>query len=177
MKLWVARHGDAGVPLPTTGVDPSYDRYRPLSDLGQAQVRSVANMLAECEYTPRVIVCSEYERARQTAELFGYALGIQVAVSPELNPFTPAKAFIQKLLDSAQSKRVMIVGHHDNLTPALSAFGGDMGECASDGDKGDGDFPALAKAEVRFLSIDRETGEWECNERLCPSDVAMEDEY
>lgn len=173
MKLWIARHGSAGPHV----ADPAQERDRDLTDDGRDAVEAVASELAKQPVQPRIILASNYARVAQTADAFGGTLGVQVDLVDELNPHMPMDRFLSMLLDSDETKRVMIVAHVDNTSPTMNALDGDMGDCARDGDDvSDGPWPPLVKGEVRYVGIDRGTGAWQCRWRCTPSDVGFDDE-
>ncbi len=66
MLLLLARHADAGVSDALRWPD---DGDRPLTDLGRATQRAIAQRLADAELSPSLIVSSPLLRARQTAEI------------------------------------------------------------------------------------------------------------
>jgi phosphohistidine phosphatase SixA len=176
VKLFLVRHSEAG----GHASDPQVERERPLTEFGIEMAEAMAELMlkssAPAYVLPNFILCSPYQRAVQTADIFGRALGIDVSIASELSPDSPAKSLIEMLLADDAHKRPMVCGHHDNLVPAMCAFGGDMGEWARPNDDfSRGDFPMMAKAGVFRVSIDRQTGEWVGRDRYCPSEAGYPD--
>lgn len=172
MKLYVMRHGPAG----PADDDPKVERERPLLPKGRKLVQTVADAMADAGEVPNVGFASPLARATQTADIIGAALGFQVNAIDDLAPNRPLEDRILEMMSHGEVKRMLIVGHVDNTSPAFSNLGGDMGKCARDSDKSDGDWPDLVKGEVRRLRIDRKTGKWKCRWRLLPSDLGFPDE-
>lgn len=169
MKIWIMRHGDAG----EDAADPEEERDRPLSAEGIEQVSAVARALAAKDVRPKVVVASDYARTAETADLVGKILGVKVALTSALAPHLPARPVLEDLLADENSKRVLVVGHHDNLVPGLSEMGGDFSpvEGADDVYDGDDDCPELAKGECVRLKFDRGSGTWTAVDRVRPDDV------
>lgn len=115
MKIYFMRHGDAGAP----SLDPADERNRPLTDAGVAEVKAIAEELRLRGEDPRVIFCSDLTRATQTADIVAGTLGTTKGayLLDDLGPFYPIGPIVQRLLEDPDSKRVMIVGHHDNMEP------------------------------------------------------------
>jgi phosphohistidine phosphatase SixA len=161
LKLWLARHSEAGGP----DRDPVEERERELTEEGEAIAEDVARGMKKAGEIPEVIFASNYRRASQTGDIFGKILGCDVDLIDECNPHMPLCEFIQTILADENSKRVMIVGHSDNMIPALEELGVDETD----------DF---AKGEVRRYKIDRDSGKSKERWRLRPSDVGKyEDDF
>lgn len=161
MKLWIMRHGDAG----EVSDDPEKERERPLTEEGEKTIEAIAKGMADADEVPNVIFASCFTRTQQTGDIVGKALEVPVDLLDELAPHLPLARWLMGLIQSEDLKRVMIVGHHDNLEPCFEEL--------SDGQT---PFEELAKGEVRRFDVDRDTGEWQEEWRLKPSDVGFEDE-
>jgi phosphohistidine phosphatase SixA len=154
------RHGPAGPPSD----DPEKERSRPLTKDGEELVAAVAEAMLKAGEEPRVIFASNYERTARTADIVGSVLGAGVDLIDECSPHMPLASFFRFLLDDDDTKRVMIVGHSDNIVPALNELD-------------DNGFDDIAKGEVRRLKIDRKSGEWKEIWRLVPSVLGFKDDY
>jgi phosphohistidine phosphatase SixA len=137
MKLWLARHADAGA----YSSDPARERERPLTSLGVKQASAVARRMRVDGERPRVILASPLARAMETADIFGRVLGVRVEPWDDL---TPNRELIPAVLELATSgaRRVMLVGHQDNLDPLTEDRSGE-------GPK------LFERAEVRRYALDR----------------------
>jgi phosphohistidine phosphatase SixA len=161
VKLWVMRHAYAG----DFSEDPKKERERPLKPEGVEMAKAVAGAMSEAGEEPKVIFASPFVRTTSTADIVGKALGIQVNIIDDLAPNRPLEDRVLELMGHDAMKRIMIVGHVDNTTPALDGFGSDDGSKWKD----------LVMAEVRRLKIDRKTGAWRVKWGVKPSDLGLED--
>jgi phosphohistidine phosphatase len=157
VKLWIARHGDAG----KYSTDPDIERSRPLTPVGKKTVDLVAQRLRAMGEMPRVILASPLSRTMESADILGAALGCRVDTEDCLQPNRPLVSWLLDLIDDDDYSRVMIVGHTDNITPAMTTLAED------------GRFDPLCKGECRRYKIDRKGGDWEEKLRVRPSDVGM----
>lgn len=159
MKLWVARHAYAGDP----STDPKKERERELLPEGKATALAIARTMAALAEIPKVIFCSPFARAIMTADIFGKELGIQVNVIGDLAPMRPIEDAILGLAAKGETKRIMVVGHVDNTTPAMENLGGDQ------------KWKDLVMAEVRRVKFSRNDGSWKLRWAIKPSDVGRKD--
>ncbi len=95
--------------------DPNLkDHERPLNEIGQVQIPSVAKMLTKEGLKPDLILSSTALRTRQTAELMAKVIGFsgKFIYTDELYESNMKKYFeaLQDLPDESQT--VMIVGHN-----------------------------------------------------------------
>ena len=118
MDLYLLRHGIA-VEHGTLGFERDSDR--PLTPVGERQLRRTAAAMRKMDLGFDLILSSPVVRARQTAEIVAESLKLkrQLAFSDELTPSGSPKALLQKLngLKSAP-ERILLVGHE----PYLSRF-------------------------------------------------------
>lgn len=162
MKLWLARHGFAGDYSP----DPAAERARELTPGGRLVVRAVATALrARGDVRPKVILSSPLRRTMQTADVLGSVLGAPVEPLPALVPHLPVAHVIRKLA-AREMRRVMLVGHTDNLSPA-SAELLDL-DVVPPADE-------FRIAEVRGYDLDRKSGHATERFRLSPTDLGLPD--
>lgn len=158
MKLWVGRHSDAGEYIP---YDPKKERERPLTAKGRAMTKAIGSAMGSAGEIPNVIFSSPLIRAQQTADILGALLAVQVNVIDDLAPNRPLEDRLLELMGHSEMKRIMIVGHHDNMEPGFENLGGK--------------FDPIAMGEVRRLRIDRKTGDWSERWRAQPSEFGFED--
>lgn len=177
MKLFVARHSDAGAFIPD---DPKAERDRPLTSKGKKLVQAVAGAMADAGEIPTVGFASPLIRTSQTADMLGALLLFQVNIMDDLAPNRPLEDRLLEMMMHGELRKFLIVCHVDNTTPAFEHFGGDMGDCYRDQDEDTIGNPRhwapLVKGEIRRIKIDRKTGRWTCKWRLLPSDVGFADE-
>lgn len=113
-ELHLLRHADAGDPAAWSGDDAD----RPLSTKGERQAERLASFLADRGFTPDAIISSPLARARQTAEIVGGRLGIDVAIDERLRGPLDLAMLDQMLADLGGPVRPILVGHD----PAFSEF-------------------------------------------------------
>lgn len=168
-KLWVARHCYAGDP----SSDPKVERERPLTPEGRATARAIASAMIKAGEIPYAIFCSPYARTVQTADIIAKTINaaganlkdsaLQVNSIGDLAPLRPLEDGILSLLANGEVKRLLLVGHKDNTTPAMNNFGGDT------------KWKDLTMGEVRRVSINRKSGKWELRWTIRPSDLGLTD--
>jgi phosphohistidine phosphatase SixA len=159
VNIFVMRHGPAGL----ASTDSDREKWRGLTDGGREVVLAVAREMLEQGEVPNFIVCSSYSRTCETAKILGQILGVSVDELDELTPNMPIRPVVEAFLADDNAKRVMIVGHTDNIDPFLEAETGDDEK--------------LAKGEVRRYDFDRAGEGAEEKWRLLPSDLGFVDEY
>ncbi len=120
MKLYFLRHGKADW--------PAWDRpddERPLNKEGRREMKRIAKFLAGLKLKPMILLTSPLPRARQTAEIAGKALDLEVRQERGLVPgFNVTK--LRALFKRVGDKDVMIVGHEPDFTNVIGALtGGD----------------------------------------------------
>lgn len=150
MRVYLVRHGDAG----DYSSDPATERSRALTLQGRKAAEQVAMAMGKMGEVPAVIVASPFARAQQTADIMGRVLGAPVGLDDALQPHLPIERW---LLRQARMglRRLMVVGHHDNMVPGLEALG-------------EKPFDKPKKAEARRLKLDRLDGDWSEIWRLIP---------
>jgi phosphohistidine phosphatase len=111
-QLYFLRHADAGDPVAWTGPD----EVRPLSGKGQKQARRLGKFLAEVGFTPDAIITSPKTRARETAEILGDALGVDISIDDRLGGGLDAVSIEAILFDAGEPKRPLLVGHDPDLS-------------------------------------------------------------
>jgi len=139
---------------------------RPLLPEGVATATAIAKAMLAAGELPICIFCSNYARAVQTASIYGRVLDVNVASLGDLAPIRPLAPAISNLVqtkDSERLRRVMLVGHVDNTTPAMNDLGGDV------------KWAKLVMGEVRRVEIDRDDLGWELRWSLKPSDIGRPD--
>ncbi len=160
MKLYIGRHAYAGA----SSADPKKERDRPLTPEGRAMAKAIANAMAAAGEIPRVIFSSPFQRAIETSDIYGKTWGVQVNVVGEMAPVRPLTNSIADLLQAPEKlKRVLLVGHVDNTTPAMREL--------EDGDK----WKPLVMGEVRRVTMSRSDLCWTLKWQIRPSDLGLKD--
>ena len=127
MQLLFLRHGiavDHGAP----GYEDN-DDARPLTDKGRRVTKAVARGLQRLA-EPDLILTSPLPRARETADIVGAALGVQVVETPLLGlGFNPlqlmdALELAQTTLGDAPLRQVVLVGHEPSMSGTIGALVG-----------------------------------------------------
>lgn len=109
MNLYLMQHGEA--------VAEDLDPARPLSEAGRRHVMAVA---ARCGVHLGHVFHSDKLRARQSAEILGYAFGATVVQRQDLGPNAPVEPIAAWLNDHRED--LALVGHLpflDRLTSLL----------------------------------------------------------
>ena len=149
------------------------DIDRPLKPQGIVAAKAVARwMLDNLEPgdRPKRIEHSPAVRTTETAKIVGDILKVPVSMNRNLFIDKPVEMVIKALCDDKKAKRVMLVGHSDNIPPALRVLNWLSGE-----DKYGVD--PFATAEMRILDVDRKTYTWDEIDRVLPSWCGAEDLY
>ena len=112
MRLYLVRHGEA--------LDEAVDPERPLSQRGVQEVALTGHFLKEIGAKPRVVICSEKLRARQTAERLLQEMGQKEKIEQRkgLAPKDNPEPFAEEL--GLFSSDLLIAGHSPFL-PRLAA--------------------------------------------------------
>lgn len=152
------RHGYAGDPL----ADPKAERDRPLRAEGRAAALAIAKAMDACGEYPCSVFSSPYTRTTQTADIVAKYFGLPNDPLGDLAPVRPLVPSIEELVSYGKLKRILLVGHVDNTTPAMRSLGDD-------------DWKDLVMAEVRRVKIDRDSLEWCLKWQLKPSDIGLKD--
>jgi phosphohistidine phosphatase len=118
MELYLARHGDAGLPDPRRWPD---DRARPLTPSGTERLQQVARMLRATAEPVQVALCSPLLRARQTAEVFHRLAGWPA--SQECAARVP-DGWPDEVLEALTAHRgaasVALIGHQPKLSALIA---------------------------------------------------------
>lgn len=126
----VIRHGLAEDPV--AGRD---DAERPLSPEGMAEMEQIAVGLAVLQRAPRVVLCSPYRRALETARQVAAAFGgIELETDPRLAAGAAPAQVMAVVNAHCQGDRggVAVVGHEPDLGRFVShaLAGSERGFCA-----------------------------------------------
>ena len=81
MRLILIRHADAAPPIAGQA-----DAERPLSTVGKEQAQQLARFLHRQQLCPSLLLCSPYQRARQTAEPLQRICGSEIWMDSALTP-------------------------------------------------------------------------------------------
>lgn len=112
MRLYLVRHGEA--------LDEAVDPERPLSQRGVQEIALTGHFLKEIGAKPRIVICSEKLRARQTAERLLQEMGQKEKIEQRkgLAPKDNPEPFAEEL--GLFSSDLLIAGHSPFL-PRLAA--------------------------------------------------------
>ncbi|MCB4756801.1 MAG: phosphohistidine phosphatase SixA [Elusimicrobia bacterium] len=112
MKVYLMRHGEA---VPRSEWEGS-DSSRPLSKEGRADVERAGRGMAKDDWSIDLILCSPYQRAKETATLVASSRGRGDVVSlPELAPGVRPDAIQEALKPYFGKEPFLIVGHIPDL--------------------------------------------------------------
>jgi phosphohistidine phosphatase len=115
MKLWLMRHAHAA---PGRPMNPS----REITDKGRAQCELMGNFMKAHLGTVDLILCSEFRRAVQTAQLMSQHLGARYIKVPQLAPDGIAIKMWNAILQAVDRKREILVVTHDPAILELFAW-------------------------------------------------------
>ena len=142
MHIYIIRHGKAEEDSET-----GLDRDRVLKSKGHKQSQWLADMLAQREPRPELVLCSPYTRARETATPIWEALGMRETIDDRLGAERSLSDAMDVLIDARGSKCVAIVGHNPTcarlVTTLCSGLGtmpgghrtGELAHVSVDGDE------------------------------------------
>ena len=119
MILYFLRHGLAG--SPRAGNDDS----RPLSEAGEAALRSAAPLWRRLNLRPDIVLSSPLVRAARTAELLAEAVGSPAPIIHDsLRPGAGWGDMARTMADHPDARRVLFVGHEPDLSSAVALLTG-----------------------------------------------------
>lgn len=175
MKIYIMRHGFAEPPTEKAFNKLNWkwseeDLARPLKEEGVTAATAIARWMLDKDEVPTRIEHSPAKRAAQTAKIVGKILKAPVMENQNLLPGKPAEMVMKGLADDKANKRVMLVGHSDNLPAALRALNWLTGDEHFEVDP-------MATAEMRILDMKRKSYTWDELDRVLPSWVGAEDLY
>lgn len=151
------RHGFAG----EKERDPAKERERSLTPEGRSTVLAIAKEMESAGEVPEHIFASPYARTTETADIVGKVFGLRVDIIDHFSPNRPCLHGLEEVVECDELKRVLVVGHEDNLDPMMQELGDDWDD--------------LVMGEVRRVKMDRKSYEWKLRWALKPSDVGRKD--
>jgi phosphohistidine phosphatase len=120
MRLYFLRHGIAQDISETNGSDFA----RALTSKGVERLETSAQVMKNLGLKPAKIFSSPLVRARQTAEIVGKVIGVEVTVESKVGPGFSAQAVRALIADLGTGGDVMFVGHEPNMSEVVSALSG-----------------------------------------------------
>lgn len=118
MKLYFFRHGQA-----EEAQMPDFDDFtRRLTNKGRARTAAAGRALVRLGVKPARLYSSQRARARETADILGKALGVEVIVREEVGFgfHVPVVETLTAGLDP--TAEVMFVGHEPDMSATVSAL-------------------------------------------------------
>ena len=115
MRLVIARHGKAEPDSPT-----GRDADRRLTLRGELQAQWLGRHLLESGYSDAVVLTSQAERARRTAEILCEVLGIEPLTAPGLMLGRSAGEALHVLESYREHPSVVLVGHNPTVSELAS---------------------------------------------------------
>lgn len=106
-------------------MDPA-DDGRELTPSGVAALESAATIWQRLNLRPDVVISSPLPRARQTAEVFVAAMGLdrEIVVDDHLRPGADWGDFARALAAHRDARRVLFAGHEPDLSSAVGVLTG-----------------------------------------------------
>lgn len=111
MRLVIARHGKAEPDSPT-----GKDADRRLTERGELQARWLGETLLSCGFQDAVVLTSQAERARRTAEIMCEVLGVRPVHAPRLMLGRAASEAIQVIERYREHGKLVLVGHNPTMS-------------------------------------------------------------
>ena len=118
MKLYFVRHGLAEDR--ETWIED--DSLRPLTKQGVARMKVTAETIKRLGVKPGLILTSPLVRARQTADILGKALGVEVVEDEALGFSFGVGALAHLLEEHAAVKDLLLVGHEPDFSTLVQAL-------------------------------------------------------
>ncbi len=125
MRLVIARHGKAEADSPT-----GKDADRRLTPRGERQAEWLGRELLLAGYSDAIVLTSQAERARRTAELICEVLGIEPVLTPGLMLGRTAGEALHVLETHLDRPKVVLVGHNPTVSELASILTRGMGYCS-----------------------------------------------
>lgn len=149
MKMWLMRHAKTeqldSVPDDRDAARAA-DYQRRLTDFGRQQAEKAGVVLRMSGANPSVVLTSPVVRCVETAQIVARHLGVPVQLAEELLPHKDISSFLRDLQDSKSVRRPYMVGHQDNMNPALAKLGGFKED----------DVDPLETAEIRKIRLGKD---------------------
>jgi len=117
MDIYVIRHGKA-----EEDSSSGLDRDRVLKKKGHKQAAWLAEVLRDRDPAPRLVLCSPYARAMETAEPIWEAIGMQSQIDDRLGAERSLSDALDVLLDARGSGCVAIIGHNPTCSRLVSTL-------------------------------------------------------
>lgn len=150
--MLLMRHANAAFPDPGT---TDYDR--PLTDIGRAEARSTAAMLADAGLLPDRVVCSTARRAAQTLEVVSSVLPIDAANVVELPTLYSGgpEVYADAVRRAAEDEVTLLIGHNPMIEDCALDLLDDGNE--DDVNRLRSGFPTGAIAVLRLTGVNGST--------------------
>lgn len=118
MKLYFFRHGQAeDVQM------PDFDDFtRRLTDKGRERTEAAGKALVTLGVKPARLYSSQRARARETAEILGKILGVEVIAREDVGYGFHVPVVETLIADLSPNAEVMFVGHEPDLSATVSAL-------------------------------------------------------
>jgi phosphohistidine phosphatase len=120
MNLFILRHGIAVEPA-----DENFenDADRPLTQEGRTKLKAATAAMLKLGLNFDVVLSSPYKRARQTAEIVGERLKVEITVSEFLEPNGSIPELVTEI-NALKPKpaNILLVGHEPHLSALLSVL-------------------------------------------------------
>ncbi len=114
MRVYLVQHAEAK--------SEEEDPERRITERGREETEKVAEFLKKAGVKVEAIYHSTKTRARETAEIFAKALGVEAEERDNLEPLAEAKIWAERI--RRESRDVMIVGHLPHLSKLLAELVG-----------------------------------------------------
>jgi phosphohistidine phosphatase len=141
------------------------DRDRPLAKRGRRDAPRIGRWLHEHGYQPDVVVCSDARRTRQTWDLVAPELGGSPAVRFEPRAYAASAMTLLYLAQElpSQYRAALFIAHNPGLSELATALAApdsaiSLPTAAVAVLEFPGDWPSLAPAEARLVSLTTPAG-------------------
>ncbi|WP_439154418.1 SixA phosphatase family protein [Yoonia sp.] len=130
--------------------DPFADDYaRALNARGQASASAIGGWMAKHGYLPDLVLCSDAQRTRQTADLILAALDPSPALRLSPRLYHAARDTILDRIKQEQAPTIAVIGHN----PSIGILAGELVRDAPNHPRF-GDYPTCATTVIDFDAAD-----------------------
>ncbi len=138
------------------------DHSRPLDNLGEEQAPKIAQQLAQLQWIPDFIICSDAKRTQETWKLMEPTLGqVNIRFSHELYHATVDEILTTIENKAKNSQTLMLLGHNptsEALVEWLCSQYIELGTANA----------ALLEADLNWPDISNQKGQWNFRNKIKP---------
>src|SRR5262245_42166524 len=119
-RLFLLRHAKAGWAEPGMR-----DFDRPLEPIGRTDADAIGAVMVARSYIPSLVLCSSAKRARETLDWVVRHIGNGRVVFTDSLYSTDSAGYVDFIRDTADTDKVLLVGHNPMMEDVAMALSGD----------------------------------------------------